>query len=432
MLLMAAAPAMMAQRSIPNTPPHSYLVDSVSISFRQGESTIDRSYGDNAKVLDGIDSRLTKVSNDSLFRMRHVSIFGVTSPDGSLDFNNSLSKKRAESLFKWVDKYARLDDVDKEFILLGRDWEGTLNLAKQDPNLPYKDETIALLQKIVDEKKALGGKEPANSLKRMKELHYGYPYLYLYENIFPALRVSKLIVSYDRIPAPKPTENPVDQPQETLETVEGTVIFETDSTATSSYDTVPAPEGKKFYMDFRTNMLYDALALPNVGIDFYLGKNLSIGANWMYAWWKTDRRHRYWRAYGGELNARWWFGRKAHEKPLTGHHLGIYGQAYTYDFEWGGQGQMGGKPGGSLWDKCLWAAGLEYGYSLPVARRINIDFSLGLGYTQGYFHKYRPQEGHYVWESTHKRHYWGPTKLEVALVWLIGNGNANEKKGGKK
>ncbi len=432
-LLMATAPAITAQRSISSTPTTPYLVDSVSISFRQGKADIDRTFGDNAKALDGIDSRLTKVNNDSLFRMRHVSILGGSSPDGSLELNNALSKQRAEALFKWMDKYGQLADVDKEFILLGRDWEGTLFLAKQDPNLPYKDETIALLQTIVDEKKALNGEEPAGSLERMKALHYGYPYLYLYENIFPALRVSKLIVSYDKILAPEVAEKRAQEQQEIVEEVAETSIEDTVGTSgdASGFVTIP-PVRKNFYMDFRTNMLYDALALPNIGIDFYLGKNISIGANWMYGWWKTDKRKRYWRAYGGELNARWWFGSKAHEKPLSGHHLGIYGQAYTYDFEWGGKGQMGGKPGGSLWDKCLWAAGIEYGYSLPVARRINIDFSLGLGYTEGYYHKYHPEEGHYVWDSTHKRHMFGPTKLEIALVWLIGHGNANEKKGGKK
>ncbi len=422
-----AAPTASAQNS--SQLPATNYVDSVSITFRQGQWDVDRSLGDNARSLDTIDDRLTKVNNDSLYRMRHVSIFGGSSPDGSLEINNTLSRQRAESLFQWVDKYGQLADVDKEFILLGRDWAGTLNLAKQDPNLPYKEETIALLQTIVDEKNALNGEEPANSLERMKALHNGFPYLYLYENIFPTLRTSKLIVSYDKILAPEVAEK---RAQEQVAVVEESwQTSDADSVVVEAAEVMPLP-GKNFYMDLRTNMLYDALGLPNIGIDFYLGKNITIGANWMYGWWKTDRHHRYWRAYGGELNARWWFGKKAHQKPLSGHHLGIYGQAYTYDFEWGGKGQMGGKPGGSLWDKCLWAAGIEYGYSLPVARRINIDFSLGLGYTEGYFHKYHPEEGHYVWESTHKRHMWGPTKLEVALVWLIGNGNSNPKKGGKK
>ena len=71
-------------------------------------------------------------------------------------------------------------------------------------------------------------------------------------------------------------------------------------------------------MSLSTNMLYDALALPNIGAEFYLGKNWSITGNWMYGWWDNDSQHRYWRAYGGYLAVRKWFGKAANEKPLTG------------------------------------------------------------------------------------------------------------------
>lgn len=190
--------------------------------------------------------------------------------------------------------------------------------------------------------------------------------------------------------------------------------------------------GKPFYMDLRTNMLYDIAAIPNIGVEFYLGKNFSILTDWMYSWWDSNPRHRYWRIYGGTIGARWWFGRKAHTKPLTGHHLGIYGGAVTFDFEWGGKGYMGGKPGGTLWDRCLVNSGIEYGYSLPIGPHLNIDFSLGVGYLGGHYIKYFPFDNEYFREKEYKMNYFGPTKVEVSLIWLIGRGNHNVRKGGKK
>ncbi len=83
---------------------------------------------------------------------------------------------------------------------------------------------------------------------------------------------------------------------------------------------------------------------------------------------RPTARHWYWRAYGGDIAIRKWWGKAAGEKPLTGHHIGIYGQIFTYDFETGGRGYMGGKPGGTLWDKMNYIVGAEYGYSLPIAR----------------------------------------------------------------
>lgn len=187
-----------------------------------------------------------------------------------------------------------------------------------------------------------------------------------------------------------------------------------------------------FYMDIRTNMLYDALLIPNIGVEMYLGKRWSVAANWMYGWWKTDRRHWYWRAYGGDIAIRKWWGKAAREKPLTGHHIGIYGQIFTYDFETGGRGYMGGKPGGTLWDKMNYIVGAEYGYSLPIARRLNIDFTIGAGYWGGIYHEYKPEADYYVWQSTKERSWIGPTKAEISLVWLIGNGNTNRKFSGRK
>ena len=238
------------------------------------------------------------------------------------------------------------------------------------------------------------------------------------------MRASTLLLSYERVPSPVYIE-PEQVYIEPVDTVEVDTV---------PVDTVVVEEKhcRPFYMDIRTNMLYDVAAVPNIGVEFYLGKNISVGANWQYAWWKTDRKHRYWRTYGGDVNVRWWFGNSAHEKPLTGHHLGVYGQILTYDFEWGGKGYLGGKPGGTLWDKMNWGVGLEYGYSLPVAKHFNIDFTLGVGYLTGEYQEYRPVDGCYVWQATKQRHWFGPTKAEISLVWLIGCDNYNRKKGGEK
>ena len=205
------------------------------------------------------------------------------------------------------------------------------------------------------------------------------------------------------------------------------------------YDVVVNQEAapkKPFYMGLKNNMLYDLATIPNLGIEFYLGKNLSIAANWGYAWWGGPRKDIYWRYYGGDVALRWWFGKASKVKPLQGHHLGLYGQFFTFDFEFGNKGVMGGTPGKNMWSKdaLQTAIGLEYGYSLPVAYRLNIDFTIGLGYYEGISHEYKPVDGHYVWERSVRRRFIGPTKAEISLVWLLGRGNYNgdKKKGGKR
>ena len=50
----------------------------------------------------------------------------------------------------------------------------------------------------------------------------------------------------------------------------------------------------------------------------------------------------------------------------------------------------------------------------------------------GEYKTYQPANdgtGHYVWEATYMRHWWGPTKVEISLKWLIGS---VQKKGGRR
>ncbi len=89
---------------------------------------------------------------------------------------------------------------------------------------------------------------------------------------------------------------------------------------------------------------------------------------------------------------------------------------------------MGGKPGGTLWDCMNYVVAAEYGYSLPVARRLNIDFGIGVGYGRQILRVRAYRRLHYVWQATKQRKWFGPTKAEISLKWLIGRGNTNGHK----
>ena len=143
----------------------------------------------------------------------------------------------------------------------------------------------------------------------------------------------------------------------------------------------------------------------------------------MYSWWSKPRGNFFWRTYGGDVEIRRWVGRAAHENPLTGHHVGLYGQMTTYDFAV--------SRNGSLADRWSWGAGISYGYSHPVGRRLNLDFTIGVGYFGGKYKKYRHIDDCYVWQSTHRLRWFGPTKAEISLVWLPWRGR-NGQKGGAR
>ncbi|MBD5288381.1 MAG: DUF3575 domain-containing protein [Bacteroides sp.] len=396
--------------------------DTIQLLFRQGHSEIDSTLPGNASTLHRLDSIFTPDKT----RIHNIRIIGGASPEGSVGLNNDLSDKRAEIILSQFKKNNCFNSSDVQLDFIGRDWPRLLELVKADPNVPFQTETISLLvginQKLSEEGQEM---EIDGFLTQLKDLKNGIPYKYLYTNIFPSLRASRIFLNYYTLP---PFNGNIDNPDISI----GILYPDNDIILDRPDPNVISTNQKNFYMALKTNMLYDALALPSLSAEFYLGKNFSAVANWTYGWWDTDRTHHYWRAYGGDIAVRWWFGKAAAKKPLSGHHLGIYGGILTYDFEFGGTGYMGGLPHETLWNRSLRMAGIEYGYSLPVARRLNIDFTIGIGYLGGKYIKYVPDHGRYLWQSTHKINWFGPTKAEISLVWLIGRGNYNaSKKGGE-
>lgn len=400
------------------------------IYFRLNSSVLDMDFRGNGPRLDSLLSGIRKMQAKAcLYR---VSLSSSASPEGSSKRNADLSDERGWAVRSWLqDNLAFPDSV---FVLssVGADWQGLERLVGAS-DMPYRGEVLDILRNT-PQWVIRDGKVVDSRRRQLMRLHGGRTWIDMRDRFFPELRNSS-VVECEFVPLPGAPGIPVEieepMPADTLARIvpgERAEIPQAEETA----DTVDAPVRKPFYMALKTNLLYDAALVPNAGAEFYLGRGWSAGGSWMYGWWNSDARHRYWRIYGGELEVRRYFGRRAAEKPLTGHHLGLYGQVVTYDFETGGRGIMGGRPGGTLWEKASYGGGIAYGYALPVGKRLNLDFGLGLGYFGGTYYEYIPADGRYVWQSTKKRNWFGPTKAEVSLVWLIGRGNCNEKKGARQ
>ena len=311
----------------------------VCIGFPVGNSTLDTAYGNNAARLSEVVSFLESVKKDSTLELVEVSFCGSASPEGGFAINRELAEKRRNSLERYVRERVSLPDGiisrPEGFIA----WERLAELVEVS-DMPHKEEAVDVLRNVPEFTYNNKGVLVDSRKKHLMELQYGRTWHYMHKHFFDQIRNASVILVTVR-------QKPVIE-EKTVVKEEPVVPAPADTTAVvEKADTIVAvsPEtSKPFYMALKTNMLYDVLAVPNIGVDFYLGKNWSISGNWMYGWWKKNSSHRYWRIYGGDLAVRYWLGKKANEKPLTGHHIGIYGQAFTYDFEWGGKGYMGGEP----------------------------------------------------------------------------------------
>ena len=394
----------------------------VCIGFRVGSSLLDPKFGNNEANLNDVIQFLNEVRNDTTIELTQVKFCGSASPEGVSKLNRKLAKRRCANM----EQYVRQRIMLPEDIIKRQEWSDAwqkLAIYVENSDMPNKKEVLHELLETPEYTYNKYGALVDSRKKRLMDMNYGRTWNYMLDKFFPSVRnASAILVTIRKKnePAPEPQPEPVvEEPKQPEPVIQPEPVVDTKQPA---------------YFAIKTNMLYDALLVPNVGVEFSLGKRWSVAADWMYGWWSRNKSHRYWRVYGGGLTVRKYFGAKAAEKPLQGHHIGINAQMLTYDIEFGGKGYMGGKPGGTLWDRMNYTVGAEYGYSMPVARRLNIDFSLAAGYMGGRYYEYTPLDGHYVWQATKNRKWIGPTKVEVSLVWLLGHGNYNTKtkKGGEK
>lgn len=160
----------------------------------------------------------------------------------------------------------------------------------------------------------------------------------------------------------------------------------------------------------RTNLLFDAAAVPNVGVEWGMGGRWSMLTNGMFIWLSNSDRHRYWRIAAADVEVRRWLSSNFMKVNREGFHVGPYVAVYRYDIEFGGTGQR---------SDFNWGTGAAFGYTAPISTRLTLDFTLSVGYIDGKYKKYRPEDKYYMWEADYRRRYFGPTKAEVALVWNI-------------
>ena len=423
MTILAAVPvtgaaqgnAVSTQKSIIQTTDsvvHDSITGTAHITFPINKAELLTGYGNNAAELGRITKDLKGITSDPTLSLHSLTIHGFGSIDGPYALNEKVARQRTDSVASFV---SNLSNLSGNFIATrstAEDWKGFRQFVEQasTAQLPHKEEILTIIDST---------REP-DAKEYLIKSTYPEDYRYLIANCMPQLRRSDYTIKYVKT-------NHI--------AVNKTVLLpETTTAAVLTADTTTTqPEAKKkgFIYALRTNMLYDVVLIPNVGIEVCMGKRWTVGLDWFYTWFSSNNRHRYWQGYGGYLTFRKYLGGQkskieGQRCQFTGHHLGAYVLGMTYDVEWGGRGYQAARFG--------FGGGLEYGYSKMISRKLTLDFSLGVGFQDGEYKEYLPTDdgtGHYVWQSTHKRHWWGPTKAEISLKWILGV-KSKAQKGGKK
>ena len=398
-----------------------------TIYFRPGYSLLELSYRDNAANMKALTQGIQTIKGNPCVQLQHIRILSAASPEGNSALNKRVAKRRGERLRDYLKETLVLPDSIFTVSSAGEDWQGLASLIAKEKT-PWRNKALQIIRHT-PEWVTRNGKVVDGRKRQLQNLDGGKAWKYMLDNHFYTLRTGAVVVCEVKNLAAESTPSAAEASQEQarLEQAHPGAHAEASSEQArlepASQQSEPQASPVASYFALKSNLLYDALLVPNLSLEASIGSGWTLGAGGMLAWWSKDAKHRYWRIYGGDLEIRKYFGTLSKSKPLQGHHLGIYGDFLTYDFEFGAKGYQ---------SKATYAAGIKYGYSHPIANRLNLDFALGIGYLHSNYKTYVPRDGCYVYQETKKRKWLGPTQAEISLVWLLGKGNTNNKKGGKK
>ena len=158
------------------------------LQFRQGKHDILPHWNGNKAVLDTVTASVDLVKTKSYIVITGIYVAGVASPEGTWEYNMNLSRSRAEAFAGYI---AQHNDVDTELMHVewsGEDWGG-FRAELMKSGFGKKDLIIGIIDACTDDR---------NECERlMRDKLTPDEYVWLKENIYPALRRCIYRVEYD-------------------------------------------------------------------------------------------------------------------------------------------------------------------------------------------------------------------------------------------
>ena len=170
------------------------------------------------------------------------------------------------------------------------------------------------------------------------------------------------------------------------------------------------PKESRPVVGLKTNLLYWATTTPNLGVEFALSPKWTFeataGANpWVFG---DNTRFQHWLAMG---EIRYW---PCHS--FEGHFFGLHGGFTKFKV-----GEIGFLPtiDDHTYKGYAGGGGLSYGYHFPLGRRWGLELTIGVGYAYIEYDKYKKCDDCSEYMGNKNRHYVGPTKAGVSIIYLL-------------
>ena len=374
------------------------------IDFSWDSSVIDEDYRNNRSTLVSLDKTIKYLNIENV---DSVVIIAQASPEGAIKYNNSLARRRADALCRYIsDKYPELVPSLK-VRSTGESWAQLRSYVASDSVM-----SDAVKQRVLS---ILNNKSISVETRKWR-LKRDASYDYLFSTYYPVLRSSTLFIIYDECGPVKPIalDTPL-APKMSAHKLPlpllGVAASEPIKTSVRAAE-VPSTKRDTLLFTLKSNMLYDALTVLNAELEVPISRHFSVAVEYLFPWWEHNNKYCLQLLELG-VEGRYWFRNNVHKADrLTGHFLGLYGMSAMYDIQ---------KEYNPAYQGEFWSAGLTYGYAMRIGKqkRVSLEFSLSMGYLSTDYRNYFPADDYselYIDKLGYKHfNYFGPTKLKVSI-----------------
>lgn len=149
----------------------------VFLDFPVARTEINPEFGNNPRELAKIEQLINEIRTDKNLTVTGVMITGYASPEGDVNFNNRLSRGRAEALRNYLSMRAGIPPYLYRVGYGGEDWGGLTRLV-QNSYVEPKGTILSIINYY----------NPAERKNRLKALNGGRTYQQLLHTLYPQLR----------------------------------------------------------------------------------------------------------------------------------------------------------------------------------------------------------------------------------------------------
>ena len=362
--------------------------DTLSIYFRAGSADYDSAYLDNGKRLEEYLSKIQSVLSHNEASSVKISCISSFSPEGKVDFNKRLAKKRSETGASLLAAIADGTSVSE----ITTPWDDLLKILESDKGagVPFRDETIEIVRSIIEGNASYGD---------LKSFRGSKPWKYIVRNLFPYQRRCIISVSIDTPPVPYVSS--AFRPAAPVASVSAPQVII--DRKVSPLITLP----NNYFVGIKTNLLYDIASVTNVSVEVGYAKHYSFELLGTFSPWDYGRETLQFRTAILQPEFRYWFS-----EGWTRHFVGLHAHLGWYNIAPGGKVRYQDHNGNSP----LVGVGLSYGYVVPFTSHWGAEFSVGAGYAYLLYDKfYNIHNGAQF--GTGEKHYFGLTKLGASVYY---------------